>query len=49
MKEIEEMIAKVKELEKAVENLTPKLEKLDSLMKEVSTSAIKITVPPPGK
>ena len=49
MKEIDEMITRVKELEKAVDSLTPKLEQLNSLMKEVTATALKITVPPPGK
>lgn len=49
MKELDEMIDQLKELEKAVDSLTPKLEKLNSLMKEVSISAVKITVPQPGK
>ena len=47
MKELETIIAQVRDLEKAADALIPKLEKLNTLMKEIVTTGIKITAPGP--
>lgn len=47
MEDLKKMLEQLKEVEKAIDTITPKVEKLLNLMKDIASTGVKMTGPPP--